>query len=475
MARRTTAQARSRLPVIASAATARRRKASCLLSGAAARTARAASTSPRRNSAAARSAGRLIPGASGPCGAAAGDNNRRRSRDCSAATVVSGRWPSRSSARARAVPCQKSGGNACSGGATSPLHPEGGEGRGSLAIGGAGDNGGAGASGGGGSGGSSGIGGPGCWAKARAGSKHARAANPRAASRYGPSPGKAGIRDNLLDRRGGGRRVPHGQKNAAAQDQQNDEQNEPDGELSHIAIRPLSHLLEDQPRLTTDPHDMLVPLGHVWRKSDEGAGDPGGRADRRTAAAKGRYAGLCAASDDRARRADGSRQNQDRPSLGGAPQSAVLRFGHGDRDCRRREHRGDFANRVEHAFREGERRVIARLLAQPVHVLATGGGAFMDLQTRTLIARRGVSLWLRADLDILVARVSRRSNRPLLKRGDPREILAALIDTRHPVYATADLVVDSGEGAPEATVRRALAALAACPLTYAPPVEESTL
>ncbi len=134
-----------------------------------------------------------------------------------------------------------------------------------------------------------------------------------------------------------------------------------------------------------------------------------------------------------------------------------------------------FANRGEHAFREGERRVIARLLAQPVHVLATGGGAFMDPQTRTLIARRGVSLWLRADLDILLARVSRRSNRPLLKRGDPREILAALIDTRHPVYATADLVVDSGEGAPEATVRRALAALAACPLTYAPPVEESTL
>src|SRR5579875_1694973 len=319
MARRTTAQARSRLPVIASAATARRRKASCLLSGAAARTARAASTSPRRNS------------------AAAGENNRRCSGDCSAATVVSGRWPSRSSARARAVPCQKSGGNACSGGATSPLHPEGGEGRGSLAIGGAGDNGGAGASGGGGSGGSSGIGGPGCWAKARAGSKHARAANPRAASRYGPSPGKAGIRDNLLDRRGGGRRVPHGQKNAAAQDQQNDEQNEPDGELSHSAIRPLPHWRGDQRRLTTDRHDMLGPLGHVGRKSDEGAGDPGGRADRGTAAAKGRHTALYAASDDCARRADGSRQNQDRPSLGGAPQPAVLRFGHGDRDRRRRE------------------------------------------------------------------------------------------------------------------------------------------
>jgi len=131
-----------------------------------------------------------------------------------------------------------------------------------------------------------------------------------------------------------------------------------------------------------------------------------------------------------------------------------------------------FANRGEQAFREGERRVIARLLARPVHVLATGGGAFMDPETRALIARSGVSLWLRADLDVLVARVSRRSNRPLLKRGDPRDILAALIDSRYPVYAEADLVIDSGEGAPEATVTRAVAALAACPRAHMPPEEE---
>jgi shikimate kinase len=128
-----------------------------------------------------------------------------------------------------------------------------------------------------------------------------------------------------------------------------------------------------------------------------------------------------------------------------------------------------FANRGERVFRAGERRVIARLLAQPVHVLATGGGAFIDPSTRALIARRGVSLWLRADLDILVARVSRRSDRPLLKQGDPREILAELIERRYPVYAEADVIVDSGAGSPEATVTRAIAALAACPLAMTPP------
>lgn len=128
-----------------------------------------------------------------------------------------------------------------------------------------------------------------------------------------------------------------------------------------------------------------------------------------------------------------------------------------------------FANRGERVFRDGERRVIARLLAQPVHVLATGGGAFMDSATRALIARRGVSLWLRADLEILVARVSRRSNRPLLKQGDPRVILAELIERRHPVYTEADVVVDSGAGSPETTVTRAIAALAACPLAATPP------
>ena len=128
-----------------------------------------------------------------------------------------------------------------------------------------------------------------------------------------------------------------------------------------------------------------------------------------------------------------------------------------------------FANRGEQVFRDGERRVIARLLAQPVQVLATGGGAFMDPMTRSLIGRRGVSLWLRADLDTLVTRVLRRNDRPLLKRGDPRVILGELMQRRHPIYAEADLTVDSGAGSPEVTVNRVIAALAACPLAAIPP------
>lgn len=118
-----------------------------------------------------------------------------------------------------------------------------------------------------------------------------------------------------------------------------------------------------------------------------------------------------------------------------------------------------FARFGEAAFREGEREVILRLLEKPPHVLATGGGAFMDPVTRARIKAGAVSVWLRADLDILLRRVGRRSNRPLLKRGNPREILAALMETRHPVYAEADLCVDSADGPPEAMVERVVAAL----------------
>ena len=132
-----------------------------------------------------------------------------------------------------------------------------------------------------------------------------------------------------------------------------------------------------------------------------------------------------------------------------------------------------FANRGERVFRDGERRVIARLLAQPVHVLATGGGAFMDEMTRGVIERRGVSLWLRADLDVLVSRVSRRSNRPLLKVGDARMVLGELIEQRYPVYAEANVTIESGEGPPELTVTRAIAALAGSPLATTPPQAES--
>ena len=131
-----------------------------------------------------------------------------------------------------------------------------------------------------------------------------------------------------------------------------------------------------------------------------------------------------------------------------------------------------FRNRGEAVFRDGERRVIARLLAQPAHVLATGGGAFMDPATRAIIARSGVSVWLRADLGVLLARVSRRTNRPLLQERDPRAVLADLIERRHPVYAEADLTIDSGEGPPEATVTRTIAALAGCAKALLPPEAE---
>jgi len=83
----------------------------------------------------------------------------------------------------------------------------------------------------------------------------------------------------------------------------------------------------------------------------------------------------------------------------------------------------------------------------------------MDADTRALIKGRGVSVWLRADLDILVARTARRNHRPLLRRGDPREILRDLIERRHPIYAEADLTVVSDERPPDATVEEVLLAL----------------
>ena len=127
-----------------------------------------------------------------------------------------------------------------------------------------------------------------------------------------------------------------------------------------------------------------------------------------------------------------------------------------------------FQRHGEAAFRDGERRVIARLLRQPVHVLATGGGAFMDPQTRAVIAQRGVSVWLRAELDVLLARVSRRNNRPLLQQRDSRAVLTELIERRHPIYAEADVTIDSGEGPPDATATRVIAALTATPRAILP-------
>jgi shikimate kinase len=113
----------------------------------------------------------------------------------------------------------------------------------------------------------------------------------------------------------------------------------------------------------------------------------------------------------------------------------------------------------EAAFRDGERKIIQRLLERPVHVLATGGGAFMDAETRARIKAGGISVWLKADLDLLLRRVSRRTNRPLLKQGDPREVLSKLMEQRHPVYAEADICIDSVDGPADSTVERVIKAL----------------
>jgi shikimate kinase len=104
-----------------------------------------------------------------------------------------------------------------------------------------------------------------------------------------------------------------------------------------------------------------------------------------------------------------------------------------------------FAMRGESEFRSGEARVIQRLLEGGPQVLATGGGAFMNAATRAAIARMGVSIWLKAELDVLMRRVKRRQDRPLLQTEDPGATLQRLMQERHPVYAEADVTVQSRE------------------------------
>ncbi len=118
-----------------------------------------------------------------------------------------------------------------------------------------------------------------------------------------------------------------------------------------------------------------------------------------------------------------------------------------------------FERHGETEFRAGERRVIARLLEGPPHVLSTGGGAYMDASTRALLRERAITVWLRADLDVLFERVKKRAHRPLLQRGEPRDILARLMDQRYPVYAQADLVVDSTAQPAEITTELVIEAL----------------
>ncbi|PHS23874.1 MAG: shikimate kinase [Robiginitomaculum sp.] len=103
-----------------------------------------------------------------------------------------------------------------------------------------------------------------------------------------------------------------------------------------------------------------------------------------------------------------------------------------------------FADFGEAAFRDGERKVIERLLGGSSGVLATGGGAFMDTATRAIICEKGLSIWLHADLDVLMERVSLRNTRPLLRQPNPRQIMQTLMETRYPTYAQADIRVESG-------------------------------
>ena len=118
-----------------------------------------------------------------------------------------------------------------------------------------------------------------------------------------------------------------------------------------------------------------------------------------------------------------------------------------------------FAEHGEDYFRQGERRVIARLLREPRQIIATGGGAFMNAETRAAIRSAGLSIWLKADWELLFERVRRRPTRPLLQTADPEGTLRALVEARYPVYAEADLTVQSIDVPHEAMVDAVVSAL----------------
>lgn len=105
-----------------------------------------------------------------------------------------------------------------------------------------------------------------------------------------------------------------------------------------------------------------------------------------------------------------------------------------------------FATYGEDYFRAGERRVISRLMDGPPKILATGGGAFINDETRSLMKKKSITVWLDASLDVLVERTSRRDTRPLLQNGDPETILKQLLEDREPVYAQADIKIKSSDG-----------------------------
>lgn len=121
-----------------------------------------------------------------------------------------------------------------------------------------------------------------------------------------------------------------------------------------------------------------------------------------------------------------------------------------------------FADHGEAHFRDGERRVIARLLNEGPQVLATGGGAYMNDETRETISNSGVSVWLKADLKVLMERVVRRDHRPLLKTDNPEDVMKRLMDERYPVYASSDITVKSRDVPHEVIVGEIIDAMAKC-------------
>ncbi len=120
-----------------------------------------------------------------------------------------------------------------------------------------------------------------------------------------------------------------------------------------------------------------------------------------------------------------------------------------------------FKSMGEEEFRAGERRVIARLLDEPAHVLATGGGAVLSASTRKLLKDKAVTIWLKADVDILAKRVGRKTTRPLLADRDPRDVLAQVLEARAPLYGEADILIDTGDQPHQETVDAIIAALRA--------------
>ncbi|WP_300577766.1 shikimate kinase [Phenylobacterium sp.] len=118
-----------------------------------------------------------------------------------------------------------------------------------------------------------------------------------------------------------------------------------------------------------------------------------------------------------------------------------------------------FSELGEAAFRDGERRVIQRLLEEPPHVLATGGGAFMNDDTRALLKSQALVVWLKADLDLLARRVGRKDTRPLLQDSDPLTVLKSQAEIRYPIYAQAHVTVETGDTAHHVTVGQVIEAL----------------